>query len=307
MLFSEILALIVFIVFWWFIYFHEIKFLIPFFKHKKLPQGLFIKFIHAFAILGIIWFFYSYLIEPYRLKINHINLTSAKIKKSFTIVQISDLHCDIKIRNEEKLVKIINEINPDIIVFTGDAINTKKALGVFQKTLKALKAKSGRFAVRGNFDVWQWKDIDLFRDTGFVELDGTSASLTNNGQCIIISGLAAENNIEKLKFLERISENCYTVLLFHYPGINEAFTGLPIDLYLAGHTHGGQFSLPFYGALVTMSSFGKKYEAGLYALSRNRYLYVNRGIGMEGGFFPRIRFFSRPEIAVFHINPEKAQ
>ncbi|MDD4183126.1 MAG: metallophosphoesterase, partial [Candidatus Omnitrophica bacterium] len=237
MLFSEILALFVFTIFWLFVYSHEIKFLISFFKHKKLPGGLLLKFIHAFAILGVICFFYSYFIEPYRLKVNYINLKSAKIKKSFTLVQISDLHCDTKIRNEAKLVKVINEINPDIIVFTGDALNTKKALGIFQKTTKALKAKSGKFAVRGNFDVFQWKDIKIFKDTGFIELDGKAANIINDGQCIVIAGLAAEGSIENLRFLEKVSKNCYTILLFHYPGINEALKGSPIDLYLTGHTH----------------------------------------------------------------------
>jgi len=305
MLFSEILALIVFIVFWWFIYSHEIKFLISSFKYKKFPKSLFSNFIHVFALLGIFCFFYSYFIEPYWLKVNYINLTSAKIKKSFTIAQISDLHCDMKIRNEEKLVEIINKIDPDIIVFTGDAINVKDALGIFQKTLKNLKAKSGKFAIRGNFDVWDLKNIDLFKDTGFIELDGESASLANDNQCITIAGLNAEGDVKKLKFLEKLSKNCYLVLLSHYPGINEALKDSSIDLYLAGHTHGGQFSLPFYGALITMSQFGKKYEAGLYELSQSRYLYVSRGIGMEAGITPRVRFFSRPEITVFHINPKK--
>lgn len=305
--FSEIVALTVFIFFWWFIYSYEIKFLILFFKHKKFPKSPFANFIHIFALLGVLCLFYSYFIEPCRLKVNQINITSVKIKKGFTLVQISDLHCDRKIRNEEKLVKIINKISPDIIVFTGDALNTKEALGIFQKTLTNLKAKSGKFAVRGNFDVWYWKHIDLFKDTGFIELDGEAASLTNNNQCMVIAGLSVASKVEKLKFLEKLSKNCYTVLLFHYPGINEAFKDSSIDLYLAGHTHGGQFSLPFYGALITMSRFGKKYEAGLYELSQNSYLYVNRGVGMDGGIVPRVRFFSRPEITVFHINPEKTK
>jgi hypothetical protein len=305
MLFSEIVALIIFIVFWWFIYFHEVRFFISFFRHKVFAKSLPASFIHIFAVLGIFCFLYAYFIEPYWLKVVHVNIETDKIKKGFVLAQISDLHCDIKIRNEGKLVKIINKINPDIIVFTGDALNTEKALDNFQKTLKNLRPKSGKFAVRGNFYVWYWKDIDLFRGTGFIELDGKSASLANNNQCITIAGLNVESDVKKLRFLEKISKNCYFVLLSHYPGINEALKDSSVDLYLSGHTHGGQFSLPFYGALVTMSQFGKKYEAGLYELSQSRYLYVSRGIGMEAGITPRVRFFSRPEITVFHINPKK--
>ena len=54
-----------------------------------------------------------------------------------------------------------------------------------------------------------------------------------------------------------------------------------MDLYCAGHIHGGQIALPFYGALVTLSKYGKRFEAGLYRVGET-WLYVNRGIGMEG-------------------------
>ncbi|MCK9574227.1 MAG: metallophosphoesterase [Candidatus Omnitrophica bacterium] len=305
MLFSEIIALTIFAVFWWFVYSREAKFFISFFKHKSFNKSLFATFIHVFAVLGIFCFFYAYFIEPYWLKVVHVNLKTDKLKNSFVLVQISDLHCDAKVRNEEKLVKIINEINPDIIVFTGDALNAEKALGNFKKTLKNLNAKSGKFAVRGNFDVWYWKDIDIFEGTGFIELDKEAVSFTSANQDVTIAGLSAESSAENLKFLEKLPGNYYTVFLSHYPGINEIIENTAIDLYLTGHTHGGQFSLPFYGALITMSRYGKKYEAGLYALGKDKALYVNRGIGMEGGVAPRIRFFSRPEITVFYIGPGK--
>ena len=67
---------------------------------------------------------------------------------------------DQKMRNEEKLVKLINGIEPDLIIFTGDTLNTPAALQLFKGTLKQLKAKLAKFAVRGNFDVWYWPDLD---------------------------------------------------------------------------------------------------------------------------------------------------
>jgi uncharacterized protein len=68
---------------------------------------------------------------------------------------------------------------------------------------------------------------------------------------------------------------------------------------LAGHTHGGQVRMPFYGALLTMSRFDKKYEMGLHTVSGTS-LFVSRGIGFEPRM-PRIRFFCRPEIAVIDV------
>jgi predicted MPP superfamily phosphohydrolase len=61
-------------------------------------------------------------------------------------------------------------------------------------------------------------------------------------------------------------------------------------------------ALPFYGALVTFSVLGKKYESGLFREGAT-WMYVNRGIGMEGGFVPRVRFGARPEITVYEIAP----
>jgi uncharacterized protein len=73
-------------------------------------------------------------------------------------------------------------------------------------------------------------------------------------------------------------------------------------LYCTGHTHGGQVALPWYGALVTFARFGKRYEAGLYH-EGDTWMYVNRGIGMTGGWPPRVRFGSRPELTVIDIRP----
>jgi hypothetical protein len=76
-----------------------------------------------------------------------------------------------------------------------------------------------------------------------------------------------------------------------------------MDLYLCGHTHGGQVRLPFYGALVTFSRYGKKYEAGEYIVG-NTVMYVNRGVGMENNA-PRIRFLTRPEVALIEVKPKE--
>jgi predicted MPP superfamily phosphohydrolase len=78
-----------------------------------------------------------------------------------------------------------------------------------------------------------------------------------------------------------------------------------VDLYLCGHTHGGQIRLPLIGALVTSSKFWKRYEMGRY-VEANTTLYVSRGIGMEGMGAPRARFLCPPEIELFEIRgPER--
>ena len=90
------------------------------------------------------------------------------------------------------------------------------------------------------------------------------------------------------------------IFAHHYPDEIYEAAKHGVDLYLAGHTHGGQVALPLYGALVTLSRYGKRFEAGLYHVGETA-LYVSRGIGMEGGTAPRVRFWARPEIAVIDL------
>ncbi|MCA1618062.1 MAG: hypothetical protein LC795_01860 [Acidobacteria bacterium] len=97
----------------------------------------------------------------------------------------------------------------------------------------------------------------------------------------------------------------FTVFLYHTPDeIPEAAETGRVDLYCAGHTHGGQVALPVYGALVTLSKFGKRFESGLHRVGPT-WLYVTRGVGMEGGPAPRVRFFARPEITVIELAPPR--
>jgi predicted MPP superfamily phosphohydrolase len=76
---------------------------------------------------------------------------------------------------------------------------------------------------------------------------------------------------------------------------------LGVDLYLAGHTHGGQWRLPLFGAILTSSKFWKRYEAGAYQ-EGSTHLYVSRGIGLEGFGTPRARFFCPPEVVLISLS-----
>jgi predicted MPP superfamily phosphohydrolase len=312
MLISEKIAVLIFLGMVAIVYILEMRLIfISIFRKltaKKAKDIIFSKpaiVIHSLALIGIVCFLYGYFIEPYWIQVNTVEIRTEKLAStSLRIVQISDLHCDDKLRNEKRLVDLINPMKPDIIVFTGDALNTPTALGLFKETLKELKANLGKFAVRGNFDTWYWSDLDLFGDTGFIELDGKSTEVQKNGETFHLSGVNCEYPNVARRLLKNISEDEFSILLYHYSDLVEDLHSQNVDLYLAGHTHGGQIAVPFYGALVTLSQFGKKYEAGKYQVD-DTLLYVNRGIGMEGGYVPRIRFWARPEITIFDIKAEK--
>lgn len=261
--------------------------------------------VHLLAIIGIICFAYGYFVEPYWIKIKTVQIQTPKLAKTaLRLIQISDLHCDKKPRNEEKLVKLINEMKPDIIVFTGDSLNTGAALGRFKETMKNLNAGLAKFAVDGNIDIRYRSGLDLFGGTGFEVLDANTVALQKNGESFYISGASCKYPTVFGDVLKNVPEDRFSIFLYHYSDLIEDLQNLNVDLYLAGHTHGGQVALPLYGALITLSKFGKKYEAGLYTVGKTM-LYVNRGIGTEGGFAPKVRFFARPEITVFDIKPNK--
>ncbi len=260
--------------------------------------------LHIIATFGTMCIAYALFIEPYWPEISMVSIETDKLTETtFRVVQITDTHCDEKVRLEKRLPELINSLKPDVVVFTGDALNTRKALPLFQNTLNQLEAPLGKYAVNGNWNVY-YSDLKQFDNTGFQELRTHKKTIEKNGESIVIGGLAFENGRHSQRLFNQLEADEFNLLLYHNSDMMDYIATVPVDLYLCGHTHGGQVALPFYGAIVTLSRHGKKFEAGLYRQGDTQ-LYVNRGIGMEGGRTPRVRFFARPEIAVFDIGPKK--
>jgi hypothetical protein len=110
---------------------------------------------HIIVSIGIICFLYGLLIEPTWIQVKSYRIETEKLARtSIRLVHISDLHCEAKIRNEKKVIRIINDLKPDVIAFTGDSLNTPSALPLFRETMTDLKAKIAKVAVYGNIDEW---------------------------------------------------------------------------------------------------------------------------------------------------------
>ncbi len=261
--------------------------------------------VHSLAALGIVCILYARFIEPFWVEVNVMTIRTPKLANaSFRVVQISDLHGDVMPRNEEEMVRTVNALKPDVIVATGDYLNHPGGMPRLKDALSRLQAPLGKFAVTGNFEVYRWPDLDPLKDTGFELLDGQLCLVTKDGESIGVCGLGIDLSDPDAgeDLLPELTAERFNVFLYHMPDLVERLAGPKIDLYLCGHTHGGQVTLPLYGALITFSRFGKKYESGLYQVSETT-LYVNRGLGLERRPAPQMRFFARPEIAVFDIVP----
>jgi predicted MPP superfamily phosphohydrolase len=260
--------------------------------------------VHVTAAMCTLCLLHAYFVEPYWIEVSRLAIRTPKLQHvGFRIVQISDLHCDRTPRNEERVVRIVNQLEPDIVVATGDYLNDASAVSLLRDTLGRLDAPLGKFAVTGNFEVRYWPGLDLLEGTGFRLLEHDKVSVVKDGERVNISGLGFGLSDAYPSLLDGVADEPFDVFLYHTPDLIEDIGGLGVDLYLCGHTHGGQVALPLYGALVTFSKFGKKYESGLYRCDGTM-LYVNRGLGMEPRPAPQVRFLARPEIAVFDIRPE---
>jgi len=261
---------------------------------------------------GIACMAWGYFFEPYRLEVTRTRITSTRLRgatRPIRLVHISDMHCDPKPRNEPKLPGVISDLEPDLIVYTGDSINSLGGLRNFRDCLTRIADIAPTFVSRGNWE--HYFQADYFVGTGATELDGTNRRLEVAGTHIWGAGagvfdvLGTPLPAEIIDAsLNSIPDEDFKVFLYHYPDLIYSLADRGVDLHCAGHTHGGQVAMPFYGALVTVSKFGKRFEAGLYPVHDTK-LYVNRGIGMEGRS-PRVRFWCRPEVALIEIAATEA-
>jgi predicted MPP superfamily phosphohydrolase len=260
--------------------------------------------IHLLVLAVFGCFLYARFIEPRWIDVHAIALRTPKLKTAnFRIVQISDLHCDAKAGNEDRAVEIINGLKPDIVVATGDYLNHAAGLPRLRQMLSRLEAPLGKFAVTGNFEVRHWPKLDVLADSGFRVLDRETVLVSKGEDAIAITGMGYVRADAPREPIQGFSEDRFDVFLFHTPDLVEDLAHCGVDLYLCGHTHGGQICLPWYGAVITFSKFGKKYESGMHRVG-DTVLYVNRGLGMEPRPAPQMRFLARPQIVVVDVLPE---
>jgi len=251
----------------------------------------------------------GFLIEPFSIQVTHREFSFDRLPAEglpLRIVHLSDPHMERTTVRERKLVALVDELQPDLILLTGDYLNLsylgdETARRDFRTLAGQLQARCGVYAVRGSVDSPALTE-QLFADLDIVVLENESVRLNIEGQEIYLVGVACSHDpsvdIPRLdQALRGVPPDSFKILLYHSPDLIEAASERGIDLYLAGHTHGGQIRLPLYGAIVTSSIYHKQYEAGLFQEGRT-YLYVSRGLGLEGAYNPRARFLCRPEVAV---------
>jgi predicted MPP superfamily phosphohydrolase len=268
------------------------------------------------AVQVVLWapMAYGTLVEPFRLRVTRLAVRSAKLAnpgRPLRIVQISDLHVERLTRRERALQELVAGLSPDLIVITGDFLSTSynedpRALADLRELLGQIEAPGGVYAVWGTAEV----DIPAFlrpalAELGIRVLEDEALEVAVAGRRLWLMGMApsvdaAEGEATLRTLLDGAPPGAFTLLLHHVPDLMPQAAALDVDLFLAGHTHGGQWRLPGFGAILTSSRFWKRYEGGAYREGGTQ-LYVSRGIGMEGFGAPRARFFCPPEVVAISL------
>lgn len=234
--------------------------------------------------------------------------------EGYRIVQISDLHNAKFGKNNQKLVDRIRECEPDMIVLTGDLVdsnhtNVDRAVQFVDEIVKICPV----YYVTGNHEYWldtseYEKLMDGLASAGVIILDDQVVEISMGDAKFRLVGLddksLADGTLETLLnnaqnvAHEDSEKKEFTVVLAHEPQYLARYAGTCVDLVLSGHAHGGQFRLPFVGGIVAPDQgFLPEYTAGEYYMNGTE-MIVSRGLG--NSVIP-VRLFNYPEIVCVEL------
>ena len=252
------------------------------------------------------------------LMVSEIAISSDRLPASFSsfrIAHVSDLHNTEFGEGNATLLEKLSELQPDIIVITGDLIDARHTnVEVACDFAERANKIAPTYYVSGNHEASSNQYVEL-KDglvlAGITVLDDDMIPLERNSESITILGLADPNftirgdlfnevpvmvNAKINNMLEQ--KTVYSVLLSHRPELFETYVSCGVDLVLSGHTHGGQFRLPFIGGLIAPDQgLFPQYDAGLFPDGSTN-MIVSRGLG--NSIIP-IRFNNRPEIVLIEL------
>jgi predicted MPP superfamily phosphohydrolase len=243
--------------------------------------------------------------EAMKIRTEKVVIRTSKISRqtgSLKIAQISDVHIGLIIREARlnMILDVLREIDPDIIVSTGDLVDGQiDNLSGFSRLFREIHPRYGKFAIPGNHEYYAGFEqaMQFTEESGFTVLRGQGLTA---GGIINIAGVddpagkryGLYKGVSEKDLLARLPKDTFTLLLKHRPLVDTEAVPL-FDLQLSGHTHKGQI-FPFN--LVTKIYY--PVHAGSMKLDETALLYVSRGTGTWG---PPVRFLSPPEITVIEL------
>ncbi len=243
--------------------------------------------------------------EALTIRTERVSVETSKLPAGIgkvTIVQVSDIHLGLVNRQRvlRRVVAVIKQASPDMVVSTGDLVDGQiNNIDGLSDMLRDIKPRYGKYAVMGNHEFYAGAGIseDFTRKAGFRMLRNEGVTIDGAMNVAGVDddaghGWTGRNPAGEKVLLEGLPRHLFTVFLKHRPVVTSSAQGL-FDIQLSGHTHGGQV-YPF--KYITRMSFPM--IAGLYPLKNGSLLYVSRGTGTWG---PPIRFLTPPEVTVIEV------
>lgn len=260
-------------------------------------------------IVGLI-FLYSRYIAPYDFSVNESNISSSNISNSannIKILQFSDTHLGFYYTQKqfEKVVEAIKKEKPDIIIFSGDLIDSlhdyTEDIDQLTVLLSSLEAPYGKYCVFGNHDYGGGSENvypDIMKAAGFVLLKNKNFQISN----LKINIIGIDDVLIGYGDVESASKTIpgyFNMVISHEPDIADEVSNYAIDFMLSSHTHGRQINISMLDNFI-LPPYGKQYVEGWFEFKSisNMKLYVTRGIGVTQ--LP-LRFNSKPELSVFTL------
>ncbi|MDO8187985.1 metallophosphoesterase [Conexibacter sp. JD483] len=274
--------------------------------------------VRALAVAGLLLApigAYASFVEPQRLVVERteVPLSSARAgEQAVTVAVLADLQFEHLGEHERRAVDRALELRPDVILLAGDYQQGSRAsfereLPGLRRLMSRLHAPGGVYAVQGDQEPSIEDTRRIFAGTGVRLLVNETVTTSVADRRLTIAGLelnyrtpAAARTIARLQ--DAPGADDLRILLAHRPDpVLRLAPDSRVDLLVAGHTHGGQIQLPLYGAFRTASSLPREVcGGGLHALDGRR-IYVSRGIGVERGEAPKLRFNAPPEISLLEL------
>lgn len=263
----------------------------------------------VFLLITVIWCIY----DNHRLTLTTYIVSSDRLPdafRGFRILQISDLHNANFGRNNETLIRTIANAKPDMIVITGDIVDSHRT--DYDHAIHVAKAAADiapTYYVPGNHEARIGsfgKLSQLLSDAGVTVLRNQFVRLKHEDQQLYIIGLEDQTftlrqHAETLEVIKDLSptDTPYTILLSHRPELFNVYVKSNVDLVLSGHAHGGQFRLPALGGLYAPGQgIFPTYDAGQFQTG-NTTMIVSRGLG--NSVFP-FRVNNPPELVMVELN-----
>jgi predicted MPP superfamily phosphohydrolase len=237
-------------------------------------------------------------IEPNAIQVTHWTVGD-RLYPALKIAHLTDLHVVHDGRRERRVVAILKQEQPDVVVITGDSVGAGLHYDRVHKVLSAIAATRpplGVWLVRGNWENWHpvRHEREFYRSAGIHFLLNRGVLLRPG---VWLAGLddpwSGHANFERA--MEGAPAGAYAIVLFHSPAYFDEIAGR-FDLALAGHTHGGQVHLPFIRPFWLPGGTGR-YLEGWYRMRGSR-MYVSRGVGWS--HLP-IRLNCPPEISMITV------